>query len=669
MPRNLSAWLDLCIHLAISLILLLVIFQYNMYVGMIGLVVWFGLLAFAWERSKDRARRLSVYCRDIVSNINKISNYAIENLPQAILIVDKDERLQWANQELARYLGEMPEMGVAVLNFWPGLILKPIWGAEGEYVFAHNDKYYKVRYRPIDLPGDENGLMVLYVAENTEFERVKREYLLSRTVLSYIQIDNFDEVLQGLTEAERTSLLFEVNHLLDEWMHSLGGFMRRVSEDLYVAVLTREALDTATQEKFDILDRVRTLRSSNKLPVTLSLGVAVADSQGMDELGTQAKACLDLALGRGGDQVAVQIAGKTQFYGGKARAVEKHTRVKARVVAHAINEIIGSSNEVLIMGHHNEDFDSLGAAIGIAAMARHLGKSVHIVLSDMNEGIDKFTDILREYEEYADLFISAASLNNMVYINPVLFVVDTHIPHLVACPSLLERISQIIVIDHHRRSEHFIQNPLLVYIEPASSSTSELVTELLMYFSEELVLPKLAATALYSGIIVDTKNFAVQTGVRTFDAAAYLRRSGADPVMVRQLFRTDYETDKALSRAKANSELHEGGLIVTQYPEIIPNVQAIAAQTADSLLRIEDVRMSLVFFQLSDTVVGISARSTGELNVQVIMEAFGGGGHQNVAGAQVKGSTLAEVSAKAIELSKKYIKESDEHEANLNSGR
>ena len=399
------------------------------------------------------------------------------------------------------------------------------------------------------------------------------------------------------------------------------------------------------------------------------MGVAVADCQSMADLGTQAQAGLDLALGRGGDQVAVQIGGKTQFFGGRAKAVEKHTRVKARVVAHAIREIMEGADAVYVMGHHNEDFDCFGASMGVAKMARQLGKPVKIVLSDMNEGIGKFEDILKDNEEYRDIIVHADDLAGMTALNPVLVVADTHIPHLVAAPALLERIPRVIVIDHHRRSEHFIKNPLLVYIEPASSSSSELVTELLMYFGDDLVLSRVEATALYSGIVVDTKNFAVQTGVRTFDAAAYLRRSGADPVMVRHLFRTDYETTVALAKAEARSEFYEGGLIVSTCPELISNGQVIAAQVADSLLRIENVRMSIVVFQLTEDTVGISARSTGELNVQVIMEAFGGGGHQNVAGAQVKGGDVEDIKQQAIEIAKKYIEENDQDESNLTAGR
>ncbi|MBR2214358.1 MAG: DHH family phosphoesterase [Selenomonadaceae bacterium] len=663
MPRNLSAWVDLMIHLVIMLVIIGVLYQYNQSIAGAAFVLWLCLVFFAWERTTDRNRRFERYCRNVVSNISEMMDYAIERLPQAILIVSEEGRIQWCNDRLVEYVGVKPEQNTDIKDIWPSVIISPVWNTEGEYVFAHEDKYYKVRHVPIKLAVHQPQLMALYVQDISALEHLRHEYLMSRTVIIYVQIDNYDEVVQRLSETERTTLLLAVNQQIDEWMRSLQGFMRRVAKDLFVVILAREALDKAIAERFDILDKVRQIQNSNRLPVTLSMGVAVADTQTMDELGMQAQAGLDLALGRGGDQVAVQLNGKTQFFGGRAKAVEKHTRVKARVVAHAVREIIEGAEEIYIMGHHNEDFDCFGAAMGVAKMARQLNKPYHIVLSNMNEGIDKFADLLLGKEEYEGVFIRAEDLSTITSINAVLFVVDVHIPHLVAAPILLERLHQVVVIDHHRRSESFIKNTLLVYIEPASSSTSELVTELLMYFSDDLVLSRLDSTALYAGIVVDTKNFAVQTGVRTFEAAAYLRRSGADPVMVRQLFRTDYDTMVALAKAKASSEYFKGGLIVAALAEVKPNGQIIAAQVADSLLRIENVRMSIVCFQLSADVVGISARSTGDLNVQVIMEAFGGGGHQNVAGAQIKKGNLAEIKMKAITLAKNYIEESDKNES------
>ena len=664
MPRNLSALIDLTIHLIVMLALALVTFCYNTYVGMAALVLWAALAAFAWERCHDRERRFERYCMGIIRNVNEVMNYAVDRLPQAILVVSKDGHLEWCNRQLGDYLGTPPpEQGTAVADFWQELVIEPLWGMEGEYRFTHEGRTYRVYHRPLPTPAQHDPLMAFYVEDETEQANLEMRFHASRTALLYIQIDNFDEIMQGQTEAERSLLLLAVRERLDAWMEGLGGFMRSVSDGEFVALLDRAALDHAIAEKFDILDQVRKLTNTKGLPVTLSIGLSLATDQSLKALGEEAEAKLDLALGRGGDQVALDIGGKTQFFGGKAKAVEKHTRVKARVVAHALRDIMEGADEVYIMGHHNEDYDCFGAAMGTLCMARALGKKAHIVLSDMNEGIDRFEDVLRKDESYADVFVRAGDIASVASASALLVVVDAHIPHILADPSLLERIPKVVVIDHHRRSEHFVKNPLLVYIETASSSASELVTELLMYFGENIRPTKFEATALYSGIVVDTKNFNVNTGIRTFDAAAYLRRAGADPVLVRSLFQSDYETTVALARAKATAEFFPGGLIVGSIPEQIQNGQIIASQAADGMLRVDGVRMSIYVFQMTADTVGISARASGDMNVQVIMEQFGGGGHANVAGAQVKNVPLREVRAAVIEQARKYIEESDRSES------
>ena len=647
----------------VMLVLIGLLWQYNMILAAAAFTLWGVLVAFVRERCKDRSKKIEIYCENVIGSFNEMINYAIKNLPQAVLIVNEDARLEWCNKHTHDYADKMPEQGMHINEFWNGMFNEKIFGSDGEYVFSNGERFFKVRHKLLKMKDDRTKLTALYVQEVTSHEKLKIEYNNSRTVIIYVQIDNYDEITQGLSEAEKTSLMLSVNEILDVWINSLSGFMRRVSDDLYLVILERFNLDKAIAEKFDILDKMRQLLSKNKLPVTLSMGVAIADKpsseMSMTELGIEAQTGLDLALGRGGDQVALKIDGKSQFFGGRAKAVEKHTRVRSRVVANAIRESMENADEIFIMGHHNEDFDCFGAAIGVAVMARVLNKPVHIILSDMNEGIDKLVEILEDKPEYKDVFVKASDIITGSSLSPLLFIVDTHIPHLVAAPNLLERISQVIVIDHHRRSENFIKNPLMVYLEPASSSTCELVTELLMYFGDDTKISRFDATALYSGIVVDTKHFAVQTGSRTFDAASYLRRTGADPVIVRHLFKSDYETTVALALAKARSEYYEGGFVISYIDKVIPNVQVIASQTADSLLRIENVRMSIVCFQLKSDVVGISARSTGELNVQVIMEQFGGGGHQNVAGAQVKDGDLQEIKQKLIEISRKYIVESD----------
>lgn len=670
MPRNLSAWIDLTIHLIVMLALALVTFCYNSYVGASALLVWALLAAFAWERCRDRERRFDRYCMGIIRNVNDVMNYAVDRLPQAILVVEKEGHLEWCNRQVAEYLGGVkPEQGTPVADFWQDFKIEGIWGTEGEYRFTHEGRTYHVYHRTVPTPPQMDPLMAFYVEDETELADLQKRFHESRTALLYIQLDNYDEIMQGQSEAEKSMLLLAVRERLDAWMNGLGGFMRSISDGEFVALLDRASLDHAIAEKFDILDQVRKIVNSKGMPVTLSIGLSLAAEQSLKELGEEAEAKLDLALGRGGDQVAAVISGKTQFFGGKAKAVEKHTRVKARVVAHALRDIMESADEVYVMGHHNEDYDCFGAAMGVACMARALGKPVHIVLSDMNEGIDRILDMVGKDEAYDGLFVRPGDIAGVASLTALLVVVDAHIPHILADPTLLDRIPKIVVIDHHRRSENFVKNPLLVYIETASSSASELVTELLMYFGDSVRPTRLDATALYSGVVVDTKNFSVGAGVRTFDAAAYLRRAGADPVLVRALFQSDYETTVALARAKANAEYFPGGLIVGSIPERLPNGQIIAAQAADGMLRVDGVRMSIYVFQLPGDVVGISARSTGEINVQVIMEAFGGGGHANVAGAQVKGVPISVVRGNVVERARAYIEESDQSEGNTAGGR
>ena len=688
MPRNLSAWKDLAFTLAIMLMLILILALYDKYLGAIAFLVWALLVIFAIERCKDRLQKFREYCENVIGSGNEMMRYVTKNIPQAMMVIDEHGRLEWFNDITETFAEKKPEQGMLVNEFWKDILKdevleaspenesgKPKNGSYVTKVIYHDTtddgedlfvvRYFKVRYRQLMLKSEYPQLTVLFVHEVTSHENLKLEYRQSRTVLMYVQVDNYDEVMRGLNDAEKTALMLSVTEALEEWMNSLAGFIQRISSELFIVVLQQYALNKAIEEKFTILDKIRQIVSKNGIPVTLSIGVAIAEKmsnvQSMAELGTQAQEHLNSALARGGDQVALKLDGKALYFGGHAKAVEKHNRVRARVTANSIREHMEASDEIFIMGHTREDFDAFGAACGIAVMAMHLKKNVHIVTSNSTDSIEKILEQFRKDKSgvYDNLFMKASDLTVPVSINPLLIVVDTHIPYLVAAPILLERIENVIVIDHHRKSDAVIKNPLLFYHEPSSSSASELVTELLMYFDEKINVGRLPATALYSGIVVDTKSFVVQTGIRTFDAAAYLRRKGADPVIVRELFMSDYETTVALAKAKAQSEYFEGGLVVSTIDKLIPNVQAIAGQAADALLTIENVRMTIVLFQMKDEIIGISARSTGTLNVQVIMEKFGGGGHQSVAGAQVKNYNMDALKAEVIEFARKYIADTD----------
>jgi len=664
MSQGPSFWFDTRVYLAVAAALLVIIAFYNRYLAVIGAILLYALYRYGRERHIEQQKALHEYLETVPQYIDQAAYDALQNLPIGIAVVNGDGIIHWRNNVLAEWTAGKLTAGRSIFAAWPDLDLKHLRAKAEPKILAVGDKYYEVMAKPLqNRPDNDNGgdWLLVYFSDITTQERIRRQSLEAMPVMAYINIDNYSDVLQGLNDNQRAAVLSQVSALLTEWIDQLGGILKRLSGDTYIALFTRKGLQQVCEDRFEILDKVRSIQAGNKIPVTLSIGVA-ADEQSLSSLGQRAQAGVDLALGRGGDQAAVYIDGKVHFYGGKAKAVEKNTRVKARVVAQALREIISDADLVLVMGHVNEDFDSLGAALGVAKMARYLQRKTHIVISQRSSAMAKIEELLPDYTEYRDVFLSPAQAAAIVKPNTLLFVVDVHRPALTAAPQLLELVDRVVVIDHHRRSEDFIVNPMLVYLEPSASSTGELVTELLMYFDDRLELTRLEASVLYAGIVVDTKNFTVQTGVRTFDAAAYLRRAGADPGLVRHLFKVDLDTVKLHAEIITNTEMLPGGVAIATCPYPMNNAQIIAAQTADGLLNVEGVRVSFVIFLLDDGV-GVSARSLGDVNVQVIMEQLGGGGHQTVAGAQIKNAQIDEVKEKILALITEYIKESEQSES------
>ena len=667
-------WFDTRIHLAVVAALLIVIAVYNFYAAAVGAVLLYALYLYGRDRREAGEQAIRDYLDTAAQQVNAAVRGALAGLPLAIAVVDREGRVHWGNSGFSILTNIRP--GGHLAEAFPGFDPAAVWGKSGTMTTALNGRTYLLTYRTLPPPGGtapEAAMLALYAVDITAGENLRLRCEEALPVFAYIKIDNYDDVLKGLSESQRAAILSEVNARLTSWASDLEGFLKKYDDDTYFAIFNRRALKTLIEDRFEILDRVRAIRGGNRIPVTLSLGVA-ADQPSFAGLAQEAQAGLDLALGRGGDQAAVHAEGRFQFFGGKAKAIEKSTRVRARSVAQALRELIGNADSVLVMGHAGEDFDSLGAALGVAKMARHLGKPTAVVVSRIGPSALKLQEILPEdaeiraeiHGEARSLFVPAAQAAERVTGKTLLFVVDTHRPELTAAPELLGLTDRIVVIDHHRRSETFIANPLLVYLEPSASSASELVTELLMYFDDKLDLTRLEASVLYAGIVVDTKNFAVQTGVRTFDAAAYLRRSGADPALVRHLFRVDIDTAKARGEIIASTEILPGGVAVAVCPEQmkrLKNIQIVAAQAADNLLYLEGVRVAFVFFPFDDGV-GISARSDGDVNVQVILEQLGGGGHQTVAGAQVKGMPLDKVREKVIQMVTEQIGEGEPHESN-----
>lgn len=663
MPRGPSLWFDIRVYLIVAVALLMVIFYYNIYLAVLGAILVYALYLYGKERLKEGQKAFAEYIRSMKHSIDQASAYALQNLPIAIAIVDQGGRLNWCNGILKEWVGDIPP-GQPLTEAFSGLDISAIWGSDGAKIVIRGDRYYQVVHKPVaGKTPDRKELLILYISDVTAGETNRALCRRMMPALGYIQIDNYDDVLKGLTDAQRSAILAEVNRQLVAMIEKLDGFIKQFGEDSYIVVISRDGLIRMQESRFDILDAVRAIHGGNKIPVTLSMGLA-ADLPTMSALAQRAQAGLDLALGRGGDQAAVHVDGKMQFFGGKAKAAEKNTRVKARIVSQAIRELVKESELILIMGHGGEDFDSLGSALGVAKMGRHDGRRVHIVVSQPGVAVSKLEELLPDYEGYEHAFITPAQAVSLIGADTLLFVVDTHRPEMTAAPELLGRTERLIVIDHHRRSEAFIESPLLVYLEPSASSTSELVTELLQYYDDNIDLTRLEASALYAGIVVDTKNFAVQTGVRTFEAASYLRRSGADPTLVRHLFRIDFDTIRSRAQILSNTEMLPGGVVLATCPADARNAQIVAAQVADMLLTIEGVRVSFVLFPFEDGGTGVSARSQGDINVQVLMEQLGGGGHQTVAGAQLRHHDFGATRTKLLEIINNYIQESDTHESN-----
>lgn len=635
--------------IGVVLVLLLIVAFYNWIIALLAGIVIGGVYVLTHKTNTERNREISQLFDAISQSVDQASTYAVQNLPIGIAIVDMESSLCWANSVFRDWVGDI-EDDQRLDYIMPNLNIDKFWGKFG-YFFEHIGKrYYRVVYKYLQTEGsEEDNYLILYFEDITETEQQKLNCLAAMPVFCDIAIDNMEEVGKGMTAVQQATLWTNVNNCLIDALTAHNAFVRSYGNDNYIACLSREALNALKEDNFSFLEQIRSIHTVNRIPVTVSMGIAAFPEDivtkgkaNFNELADKAHSGLDLALGRGGDQVVVyEEDGSAHFYGGKTRSVEKNTRVRARVVSQAIRELIETCDLVLIMGHEREDYDSIGAAIGVARMAKIGGKPVHIVISRQTEAISRIEKEIRDVPEFAGLLITADMAEVACNDQTLLFIVDTHRPDMTVAPQLLDKTERRVVIDHHRRSSDFIKKPLLVYTEPSSSSTSELVTELLQYFDEDPELQKIEATALYAGIVVDTKNFSVQTGVRTFDAAAYLRRCGADPDIVRELFSSDFDSVKLKARLLSEARIADG-IAMTSCPKDVPNAQIISAQVADMLVNITDVEASFTFYELPDNIIGVSARSKGDINVQLIMEAIGGGGHRTVAGVQLKGRTLIE---------------------------
>ena len=503
------------------------------------------------------------------------------------------------------------------------------------------------------LKGDESEyLIAACLFDETELSRLTKAHDDNQVVCGMLSLDNYDEALEGVEDVRRSLLLALVERKINKYFSDVDCIIRKLSHDKFFLLMRKKSLDECEEQRFSILDDVKTVNIGNEMSLTLSIGIGYGADSYL-ACADSARAAMELALGRGGDQVVIRDGFRTRFFGGNTESTEKMTRVKARVKAHALQEIIDGKSRVVVMGHKIADIDALGAAIGIYIAAKAAGKPAYIVADDISDSVRPVIEGFRADPEYEhDMFIDAGRAKEITGADSVLVVVDTNRAGYTSCPELLSLTNSIVVFDHHRQGDDRIQNTVLSYLEPYASSACEMVAEVLQYFSENLKIRGMEADAMYAGIVVDTNNFVTRTGVRTFEAAAYLRRNGADITRVRKMFRDDLADCKAKAQAVAQAEIFEDIYAIAVCPsEGLHSPTVVSAQAANELLNIVGIKATFVMTDFNDKIY-ISARAIDEVNVQLIMERLGGGGHLNIAGAQITGYTIGD----AIQLLKDTIR-------------
>lgn len=606
-------------------------------------------LAFtaAWVTEKRVYEETEKHIETLSYRMKKVGEEALLEMPIGILLVNENFDIEWANPYMTSTLAYDTLIGESLYSLSDEFHTLVKSDDIKEMTITLGDRKYRVYYRVDDR--------LFYLFDITEQVEIEMLYYADRTVIGILFIDNYDELSQGMDDQTRSNLNSLVTSLVNEWGANHGIYVKRISSDRFLAVFNESILKELEQSKFAILDDLREVTSKDNIALTLSIGVG-AGSASLVELGSMAQSGLDLVLGRGGDQVAIKHpSGKVKFYGGKTNPVEKRTRVRARVISHALRDLIQESDQVFIMGHKMPDMDAIGAAVGVAKMAAMNKVKGRIVLDfdEYDRSVMRLMEEIEKDDELFEQFITPEEALADMTDNSLLVVVDTHKPSMVIDERLLQRMERVVLIDHHRRGEEFITNTMLVYMEPYASSTAELVTELLEYQPKHEKLSMLEATAMLAGIIVDTKSFTLRTGSRTFEAASYLRSNGADTVLVQRLLKEDLETYMERAKIVETVEFVADGIAIACGESGKIYSPVLIAQTADILLTMKDVNASFVVAERSEGGVGISARSLGEVNVQIVMENMGGGGHLTNAATQMPNATIKE----AIEQLKQVITE------------
>lgn len=630
------------------------VFLLDKYVGAAAFVIFVFMAIYSVVQNRRAKKRFKEHIQNIMSEIDTAGKYASSNLPIPIVVIGKVGQIKWFNTRLTDLLEDKEIFGASISDVLPDLNIDFVSTGFSQEAVQLGESYYNIYSGKVE----ENEDTILYLFDVTQLRDVKQLLEESRLVVGLINVDNFDEVVSEVGDEQLPFVTSEIEKRIGSWGAGMGALIRKYASDKFMFVCTYEKLEEVVQRKFTILDQIREIEAGNKIPITLSIGIDYGAESPLEKE-REAYSCLELALGRGGDQAVLKKNGNLEFYGGKSKAVERRNRVKARVIAHGVRSLIDESSKVLIMGHRVPDMDAFGACVGVYRAAMLRGSQAHIVLgTEGMEGIESVYETLKDNEEYS--FVGHEDAKAMVDSDTLLVVCDTHKQSITECPELVDMIDRVVVIDHHRRAAEYIDKALVKYMEPYASSASELVAEILQYIASKPSLLKEEADALLAGITVDTKNFTIKTGVRTFDAAAFLRKHGADPVKVRQLFQDDLSVFTQKAAIVGEAERYKDRIAISVSDIQSDMIQLVAAQAADDLLDIKGIAASFVIASKSDNSTFISGRSLGDVNVQVVLEILGGGGHLEVAGAQFEDKTIYEVRELLVGAIDKYLSEGEE---------
>ena len=616
-----------------SIALVVVWFIFKPLVATIAAAILVVMIIISIVLVRQALLKMDNYVDNLSGHISAGSNRAIKRLPIGMVVLDADDHIEWINQYMSEHL-ETNVISEPVNEVFPN-ILKQLEKVQ-EVEIEHGQYHYHVRH------SEEESC--LYFFDITDEVQTNELYEESKPIIATLFLDNYDEITQNMNDTQRSEINSMVTRVISRWASEYNIYFKRYNSDQFVAYLNQKILAEIEESNFEILSQLREKSVGYRAQLTLSIGVGEG-TENLIDLGELSQSGLDLALGRGGDQVAIKnMNGNVRFYGGKTDPMEKRTRVRARVISHALKDILTEGDKVIIMGHKRPDLDAIGAAIGVSRFALMNNLEAYVVLNeeDIDPTLRRVMDEIDKKPELKERFVTSDEAWDMLTSKSTIVVVDTHKPEMVLDENILNKANRKVVIDHHRRGESFISNPLLVYMEPYASSTAELVTELLEYQPTEQRLTRLESTVMYAGIIVDTRNFTLRTGSRTFDAASYLRAHGADTILTQHFLKDDVDTYINRSELIRTVEVQDNGIAIAHGSNEKIYHPVTVAQAADELLSLEGIEASYVVAKREDNLIGISARSLGSINVQLTMEALGGGGHLTNAATQLKGLSIEE---------------------------